>query len=124
MYTFSATLRSGNRRGSWWTTAMPSARAWAGPAITVGSPSTRIVPVSGWWTPARILTRVLLPAPFSPTSAWTSPARRSSDTSVRAWVAANDLDTPDSETFTAVSGAVSAGASTAAVMRPDRAGSA
>ena len=31
MNTFSATVRSGNRRGSWWTTAMPSARAWAGP---------------------------------------------------------------------------------------------
>ena len=47
MYTFSATLRSGNRRGSWWTTAIPSARAWAGPAMTVGSPSTRIVPAVG-----------------------------------------------------------------------------
>ena len=31
------------------------------------------MPLSGWWTPARILTSVLLPAPFSPTSAWTSP---------------------------------------------------
>ncbi len=31
MKTFSATVRSGNRRGSWWTTAIPSARAWAGP---------------------------------------------------------------------------------------------
>ena len=38
MNTFSATLRSGNSRGSWWTTAIPSARAWAGPEITVGSP--------------------------------------------------------------------------------------
>ena len=36
MYTFSATLRSGNSRGSWWTTAIPRARAWAGPEMTVG----------------------------------------------------------------------------------------
>ena len=35
MNTFSATVRSGNSRGSWWTTAIPSARAWAGPAMTV-----------------------------------------------------------------------------------------
>ena len=73
MNTFSATVRSGKRRGSWWTTAIPSARAWAGPWIWVASPSSQIVPLSGWWTPARILTSVLLPAPFSPTSAWTSP---------------------------------------------------
>ena len=33
MNTFSATVRSGKRRGSWWTTAIPSARAWAGPWI-------------------------------------------------------------------------------------------
>ena len=65
-----------------------------GPWITVGSPSSRMVPLSGWWTPARILTSVLLPAPFSPTSAWTSPARRSSDTSSSAWVAANRLEMP------------------------------
>ena len=53
---------------------MPSDRAWAGPWRTVSTPSSRIDPLSGWWTPARILTSVLLPAPFSPTSAWTSPA--------------------------------------------------
>ena len=47
MNTFSATVRSGKRRGSWCTTAIPSARAWAGPGITVGTPSSRIVPLSG-----------------------------------------------------------------------------
>ena len=55
MKTFSATDRSGNSRGSWWTTAMPSARAWAGPARTIGSPSSTIVPLSGWWMPAEDL---------------------------------------------------------------------
>ena len=38
-----------------------------------GFAASSIVPASGAWTPARILTSVLLPAPFSPTSAWTSP---------------------------------------------------
>ena len=94
MKTFSATVRSGKRRGSWWTTAMPSARAWAGPRIWIGSPSRLMLPLSGWWTPARILTSVLLPAPFSPTSAWTSPATRSSETSSSAWVAANRFEMP------------------------------
>ena len=69
-------------------------RAGLGRAVrsAIGSPSSRIVPLSGWWTPARILTSVLLPAPFSPTSAWTSPARRSSETSSSAWVAPNRFE--------------------------------
>ena len=62
-----------------------------GRGATTGSPSSSTLPLSGWWTPARILTSVLLPAPFSPTSAWTSPARSSSDTSDSAWVAAEPL---------------------------------
>ena len=53
------------------------------PRVT-GSPSTAarqssIVPCVGRWTPLRILTSVLLPEPFSPTSAWTSPARSSNE---------------------------------------------
>jgi hypothetical protein len=47
MNTFSATDRSGNSRGSWWTTAIPSSRAWAGPRRTIGSPAISTVPVSG-----------------------------------------------------------------------------
>ena len=94
MNTFSATVRSGNRRGSWWTTAMPRARACAGPAISTGSPSRAIVPLSGWWIPARILTSVLLPAPFSPTRPWISPGTNVSDTSSRAWVAPNRFEIP------------------------------
>ena len=94
MNTFSATVRSGNRRGSWWTTAIPSERACAGPWRTVSTPSSQIDPASGWCTPARILTSVLFPAPFSPTRAWTSPDRSSSDTSSSAWVAMNRFETP------------------------------
>ena len=37
-------------------------------------PRSRISPASGAWTPARILISVDLPAPFSPSSACTSPA--------------------------------------------------
>jgi hypothetical protein len=37
------------------------------------SPLTRIVPSSAGWIPVMILMSVDFPAPFSPTSAWTSP---------------------------------------------------
>src|SRR3954469_21886943 len=39
-----------------------------------------IAPSSGVYTPARVFISVDLPAPFSPTIAWTSPARRSRST--------------------------------------------
>src|SRR5690606_28052931 len=41
--------------------------------MCTGAPSMRIVPVSACSAPARILMRVDLPAPFSPTRAWTDP---------------------------------------------------
>jgi hypothetical protein len=41
--------------------------------------SQRMSPPSGAYSPARILARVLLPEPFSPTSATTSPRRTSSE---------------------------------------------
>ena len=43
-------------------------------------------PASGACTPLRIFTSVLLPEPFSPTRAWTSPARSSNEASLSAWV--------------------------------------
>src|SRR5215207_10698317 len=46
--------------------------------------------------PERILTRVDFPAPFSPTSTWTSPARRSNATLSRATTPGNCLDIPRS----------------------------
>ena len=48
-------------------TAIPAARAAAGPDRLTGWPPTSSSPLSGRWTPARIFTRVDLPAPFSPT---------------------------------------------------------
>ena len=78
MKTFSATVRSGNRRGSWWTVAMPSERACAGPGSAPACHRAR-------WCRHRAdgcrphLQTVLLPAPFSPTSPWISPGSRSSE---------------------------------------------
>src|SRR5215467_7675581 len=46
---------------------------------------------SGCSAPVMILIRVDLPAPFSPTSAWTSPARKSNETPLRARTAPNDF---------------------------------
>ncbi len=56
---------------------MPSLIASAGELIVAGTPSTSMVPSSGFWTPYRIFISVDLPAPFSPTMACTVPARTS-----------------------------------------------
>ena len=55
---------------------------------------TSSVPSSGAWAPVMTLIRVDFPAPFSPTSAWTSPASRSNETPLRARTPANDLLMP------------------------------
>ena len=54
-------------------------------------PETISVPASGVSAPVMIRMSVDLPAPFSPTSACTSPARRSKETPVSAWTPANDF---------------------------------
>ena len=66
--------------------AMPSAWASAGLRSSTGSPSTAMSPASGRYRPVMILISVDLPAPFSPTRAWISPGRRSSETPRSAWV--------------------------------------
>src|SRR5918992_1647916 len=55
----------------------PAACAACGCANETSSPSIRIVPRSGWCTPASTFISVDLPAPFSPTTAWISPASQS-----------------------------------------------
>ena len=77
---FSATDRVGTTFISWWMKRNPSRCAAAGLSIETGLPSMRISAVSGATTPARILISVDLPAPFSPISAWISPAAMVSDT--------------------------------------------
>src|SRR5215211_820200 len=77
--------------------ATPASRAAAGPLRTTSVPRMRSTPVSGRWTPARILTSVDLPAPFSPTSACTSPRWRAIDTSSSARIAPNAFEACSSE---------------------------
>src|SRR5918998_162893 len=72
-------------------TAMPAARAAAGLSRCTSCPSSSTRPVSGVCTPARTFTSVDLPAPFSPTRAWASPARSSRCAPRRAATAPKDL---------------------------------
>src|SRR5262245_13860788 len=73
--------------------AMPSSRAKRGSAFASGFPTISTVPVSGRCAPVTTRMSVLLPAPFSPTRAWTSPGRRSKETSRSARTPAKDLET-------------------------------
>ena len=73
---FSATLRSGKSVGSWKMIAIPAACDCFALSKIASSPSRTSRPASGRWTPARILTSVDLPAPFSPTRPCTSPAKQ------------------------------------------------
>src|SRR3954452_3920451 len=77
---------------------MPAALASAGPANSTSAPLTASEPVSGWCTPASILTMVDLPAPFSPTRACASPAYRGKLTPCTAATAPKDLLTPRTST--------------------------
>ena len=79
---FSAIERCGARLSSCWTTAMPSRRACAG--VSAGASAARrpgSPPSSGRSTPESRLISVDLPAPFSPSSAWTRPGGISIETS-------------------------------------------
>src|SRR5438477_920820 len=62
----------------------PSACADFTSSSTTGRPSQRIVPSSAARAPERIAISVDLPAPFSPATAWTSPAASAIDTSCSA----------------------------------------
>src|SRR5690606_5566334 len=73
--------------------AMPSARARVGVkcARSTGVPSTTSVPASARSAPVMIRINVDLPAPFSPTSACTSPGARSNETPFNALTPAKDF---------------------------------
>ena len=92
--TFSATVRCGTRATSWATRAMPRRGRPAARRSDRLRRAGAALPWSGAMTPAMILPRVDLPAPFSPTKAWTVPAAMVSDTSSRARVAPKDLPRP------------------------------
>ena len=82
--TFSATLRVGASASSWLIVTMPSASACFGEPIVRSTPSTSIRPASGASAPDAMRASVDLPEPFSPVSAWTTPARSERSTSRRA----------------------------------------
>src|SRR5215207_2549107 len=71
--------------------ATPSAFATRGELWVTVLPSIRSSPPSGSTAPVMILMRVDLPAPFSPMSACTSPARSSSEALFSACTPAYDL---------------------------------
>src|SRR5688572_28327950 len=73
---------------------MPAASASPGRAKVCARPSTTRRPVDRRIAPAIALHKVDLPAPFSPTSAWISPARTSKLTSARACTPAYSLPAP------------------------------
>ena len=91
---FSAMLIRGIRLRSWCTALIPASMAARALVKLVGSPKRRTVPWSGRWMPVRILISVDLPAPFSPSSAWISPGRRTKSTSSRALTPGKLLDAP------------------------------
>src|SRR5439155_22507372 len=70
---------------------MPSCRERWGSICGTGVPDTVSVPASACSAPVMILMRVDLPAPFSPTSAWTSPEHRSNETPLSACTPAKDF---------------------------------
>src|SRR6185436_13847563 len=88
---FSATDRFSQNASSWWTMPMPAASASRGSSKRTTRPPTAISPPSGCSIPASSLASVLLPAPFSPHSAWHDPRRTSKLTSSRARAPGNRL---------------------------------
>ena len=71
--TFSATVNTGTSMKCWCTMPMPAWMASAGEVNRCGFPSSRISPSSGCSRPYSTFIKVLLPAPFSPSSAWIWP---------------------------------------------------
>ena len=100
---FWATLRLGQSTSSWCTIARRCPMAAVGLEKVTFSPSMRISPSLGCCRPFMQHSSVDLPAPFSPTSEWTSPARRSNETFVSARTPGNVLLMPRSSRMGALS---------------------
>ena len=77
---------------------MPAAIASRGEPKVAGRPKTRISPSSWRYRPSSTFMSVDLPAPFSPSRAWTSPTRRSKSTSSLATTPGKRLTMPRSST--------------------------
>src|SRR5262245_49757543 len=82
----------------------PSLRASTAEARRRGLPPISTEPSSGATKPLAIPSRVDFPDPFSPTSAWISPARASTLTSRSACTAPNAFETRCSDSTTGLTG--------------------
>src|SRR5687767_5041995 len=102
------TVRFGKHSISWYTMPMLCSIAWRVPDAFNSRPCQRIWPASGAIRPARILSSVDLPAPFSPTSAWALPAATSKLTPVSALMAPKDLWMPSNCRLTPTDGSLPA----------------
>ena len=91
--TFWATVSVGTKLISWNAMETPAARAASAVKVVSGAPPIATVPEVGGCTPRRIFRMVDLPAPFSPSSAWTSPGRTSRLTPSRARTPPKCFDT-------------------------------
>lgn len=76
-YRFDAMSRAGTTARSWYTVSIPAALASRVFLNDTGVPFIRISPESGITAPAKALIRLDFPAPLSPMTASTSPARSS-----------------------------------------------
>ena len=74
---WSRTVRPPNSSMRWNVRARPSRARWYGASPARSCPSSRTCPEFGRSTPDRQLNRVVLPAPFGPMSATSSPGRAS-----------------------------------------------
>ena len=72
----------------------PSDRAASTELTRRVSPSNRMLPESGCVRPATHRIKVVLPAPFSPTTAWTVPASTAIEIELQAVTAPNVLVSP------------------------------
>ena len=79
---------------------MPASRAWVESWNRTSRPLKRMTPRPAGSTPERIFMSVDLPAPFSPTRAWTSPLRRSNETWSSAFTPGKLLETPSTSRMT------------------------
>lgn len=92
---FWAALSPGTRHPSCETWAMPLRSASPALCSTACLPSIVILPAVGSLLPARTLTSVVLPAPFSPIRPWTSSKRKSTLTSSSARVPGYCMTMPE-----------------------------
>ena len=104
--TFSATVSVGTSMKCWCTIPTPAAIACAVLHPVASRPFTSTVPASGAYIPARMRISVDFPAPFSPTSAWISPAPTSSEASRLARTGPNALATPSRRTASGARSAI------------------